>query len=114
MGVRANIESMTINGEPIKIQNGWIYRSTEKVIFWMGTPPSKEELEPRERLTISWDRALVPVGIDLDENFTFSIVAEGNMGFTGKASYLGLISISAFSKWQAVLHAPLVISFKED
>jgi hypothetical protein len=80
---------MTIDGQPVKVQNG-IARCYEiRQLFFMGTPPYPEEdVLPKERLDIHWERALIPITCNINDEFDFVIKTSEGATITGRAILL--------------------------
>ena len=50
-------DKMSINGVyQAMVVNGRARSCMVEVIFWMGTPPSEKDLQPRSKLDVNWDR----------------------------------------------------------
>jgi len=78
-------DKMTINGVyEARIMNGRATSRMVEVIFWMGTPPSEEDLKPRPKLDIHWDRFYTrcPRSL-LSESFDYEIVTNEGAVITG-------------------------------
>lgn len=80
-------DRIIVNDEhKVIVQNGMLRPYTRYVAFWMGTPPSAEELEPEQCLDMSWSRMLAKAeAVSTNEEFSFEIVTRDGWEFTGRA-----------------------------
>lgn len=110
-----DIKSMLINGTPISFQNGYVFRATEHVLYWMGTPPSEDDLKSRERMRINWNRVLIPAFVqnkELTQGFNFKILTTEGHSFSGNAFFVEeLLEVGRYKTTEA---HPIVVEFKEE
>lgn len=110
-----DIKSMRINGITIKAENGYVFRATEHVIYWMGTPPSEDDLKPREIMRINWRAVLIPVmaHIVAGEDFRFEIISVEGHKFIGTAFFTEHIRVGLANNYYFTDSLPTVSFFEE-
>lgn len=110
-----DIKSMRINGITVKAENAYVFRATERVIYWMGTPPSEDDLKPKEIMRINWRAVLIPVMAHLvaGEDFRFEIISTEGDKFIGTAFFTEHIRIGTISNYYYTDTQPVVSFFDE-
>lgn len=101
---------MTINSKHIRVQNGTVRNYVKEIRFHIGTPaPTPDGLKPKDKITISWDRALLPSDIDLKKDFYFEIVTEENIRVVGKGFMSFMRETHESEGWVLIGRCPIMV-----
>ncbi len=103
----------TKSGHKIVVQNGKLWFRVHTIAFWMGTPPSDKELEPRVTMQLDFSRAKTTSDFQLGD-FEFSVQTDEGKNYVGKA-WLNSLGHESFrgDKYTFFNEVPVVLEFEE-
>lgn len=105
-----SFDRIELGGQNVPVQGGNLRIVEERVISWLGTPPSEEELKPRMRMKMSWDRIILPPNTEVYQEVEFYVSTRGGDEFAGTLILTGSLVQRGYLVSE---HNPLVIRYEE-
>lgn len=104
-----SFDRIELGGQNVPVQGGNLRIVEERVISWLGTPPSEEELKPRIRMKMNWNRIILPPDIEVYQEVEFHVSTRGGDKFTGVLILTGSLIEKGYRVSE---HNPLVIRYE--